>query len=199
MPKISAPTVVEHHRRQRESLIRAATSILVTQGVSAVTPAAVGAAAGLARASVYQYFDSGAGILAAIIEDSFPPSNALVKAAIAGLTDPLDVMDAYVRETLRQAADGAHRPAAALSGAQLPAEARERLAQLHREQIAPFMRALGQLDVPDLMITGRLLGGVLEAAMAAIESGSALNDVTRAALALIHAALTPAVVATAHD
>ena len=33
---------------------------------------------------------------------------------------PLEVMDAYVRETLRQAAEGAHRPAAALSAAQLP-------------------------------------------------------------------------------
>ena len=60
MPKISAPTVAEHRVRQRDALLHAATELLVDGGVSAVTPAAVGAAAGLARPSVYQYFSSGA-------------------------------------------------------------------------------------------------------------------------------------------
>ncbi len=128
MPKITAPTVAEHRTRQREALLAAAIELLVQGGVSAVTPAAVGAAAGLARPSVYQYFDSGAGILAAIIEDSFPRSNAQLAVALDALTEPLDVMDAYVRETLRQAATGAHRPAAALSAAHLPVECRARLA-----------------------------------------------------------------------
>lgn len=192
MPKISAPTVAEHRQRQRDALLASATELLVQGGVSAVTPAAVGAAAGLARPSVYQYFDSSAGILAAIIEDAFPRSNAQLAIALDGLTEPVDVMDAYVRETLRQAAVGAHRPAAALSAAQLPDQCRERLAELHRAQIAPFMGALQQLSVPDLMITARLLGGVLEAAMAAVESGSDPDAVTRATIALIHAAVKPA-------
>lgn len=192
MPKITAPTVAEHRTRQREALLAAAIELLVQGGVSAVTPAAVGAAAGLARPSVYQYFDSGAGILAAIIEDSFPRSNAQLAVALDALTEPLDVMDAYVRETLRQAATGAHRPAAALSAAQLPDECRARLAELHHEQIAPFMGALQQLGVPDLMITARLLGGVLESAMAAIESDSDPDAVTRTTIALVHAAVQPA-------
>lgn len=192
MPRISAPTVAEHRRRQREALLAAATELLIQGGVSAVTPAAVGAAAGLARPSVYQYFDSSVGILSAIIEDSFPRSNAQLATALDGITEPIDVMDAYVRETLRQAAEGAHRPAAALSAAQLPDECRARIAELHYEQIAPFMGALKQLDVPDLMITARLLGGVLEAAMAAIESDSDPDAVTRTTIALIHAAVQPA-------
>ncbi len=192
VPKISAPTVAEHRQRQREALLHAATELLVTGGVSAVTPAAVGAAAGLARPSVYQYFTSGSGILAAIIEDSFPRSNQQLRVALEGLTAPLDVMDAYVRETLRQASVGAHRPAAALSAAQLPDECRTRLAELHHEQIAPFMAGLQQLEVPELMITARLLGGVLEAAMGAIESGSDVDTVTRTSITLIHAAVQPA-------
>ncbi|MCR2763616.1 TetR/AcrR family transcriptional regulator [Microbacterium sp. zg.B48] len=191
MPKISAPTVAEHRRRQREALLTAATDLLVRGGVSAVTPAAVGAAAGLARPSVYQYFDSTAGILAAIIEDSFPRANARLAVALDGLVEPLEVMDAYVRETLRQAAEGAHRPAAALSGAELPEQCRARLSELHREQVAPFMDALQRLGVPDLMITARLLGGVLESAMGAIESGAEPEAVTRATIALIHAAVQP--------
>ena len=45
MPKISAPPVAQHRVRQRDALLRAATELLVNGGVSAVTPAAVGAAA----------------------------------------------------------------------------------------------------------------------------------------------------------
>ncbi|MDJ1370318.1 TetR/AcrR family transcriptional regulator [Gulosibacter molinativorax] len=191
MPKISAPTVVEHRKRKRDALLAAATELLVSGGVSAVTPAAVGAAVGLSRPSVYQYFKSAADILAAITEDSFARSNAQLLAALEGLSDPLKVMDAYVRETLRQAAAGAHRPATALSEAELPDECRARVAELHHEQIAPFMSALRQLNVPDLMITAQLLGGMLEAAMRAIESGSDPDAVARTTIALVHAAVRP--------
>lgn len=192
MPRISAPTVAEHRRRQREALLNAATDLLVQGGVSAVTPAAVGAAAGLARPSVYQYFDSAAGILAAVIEDAFPRSNAQLAVALDGITDPLEVVDCYVRETLRQAAEGAHRSAAALASAQLPDACRDRLDELHREQMAPLMRALQQQGVSEPTIIARLLGGLLQSAMRAVESGSDLQAVTHATLALVRAAVEPA-------
>lgn len=192
MPRISAPTLAEHRRRQREALLRAATDILVAKGASAVTPAAVGAAAGLARSSVYQYFGSGAAIIAAVIEDAFPRSNDQMRAALDGLTDPVEVVEAYLRETLRQAADGTHRPAAALRGADLPAECLARLDELHREQSAPLLAALRDLDVPEPMIRGRLLGGMLDAAMRAVESGADPEAVTRAALEIARAAVLPA-------
>ena len=54
------------------------------------------------------------------------------------------------------------------------------------------MGALQQLGVPELMITARLLGGVLESAMGAIESGSDPDAVTRTTIALVHAAVQPA-------
>jgi AcrR family transcriptional regulator len=189
MPRISAPTVVEHRARQRDALLQAATELLLSGGVNAVTPAAVGAAAGLARPSVYQYFTSGAGILAAIIEDSFPRSNALLRDALLDADGPVDVLEIYVRETLRQAAEGAHRPAAALSAAQIPEQCRARLNELHHEQAMPFMDALGQLGVPQLHITAQLLGGVIEAAMTAVESGADVAVVTNSALAMVHASL----------
>lgn len=192
MPRISAPTLAEHRRRQREALLNAATDLLVTHGAEAVTPAAVGAASGLARSSVYQYFSSGAAIIAAVIEDAFPRSNELMRSALTGLSEPADIINAYVRETLRQAADGAHRPAAALRAAALPEECLARLDELHREQVAPLLTALQDLAVPDAMIRGRLLGGMLEAAMGAVESGADLAAVTRSALDLVHAAVQPA-------
>lgn len=188
MPRISAPTVAEHRVRQRDALLHAATELLVSGGVSAVTPAAVGAAAGLARPSVYQYFSSGADILAAVIEDAFPRANQSLQVALDAAIGPAEKLDAYVRETLRLAAEGAHRPAAALAAAQLPSECLARLRELHREQAAPFMDALQALAVPELQVTAQLLGGVIEAAMGAVEDGASLAVVTDLTLALVRSA-----------
>jgi len=65
---------------------------------------------------------------------------------------------------------------------------RRALRDLHREQAAPFLRALKDLGTPDLQLTAQLLGGVLEAAMGAIESGSSLTAVTERTLTLVRAA-----------
>jgi len=190
MPKISAPTVAEHRARQRTALLKAATEILVTDGIGAVTPAAVGAAAGLARPSVYQYFPSGAAIIAAIIEDVFPRANQILAASIASASTPSERLDTYIRETLRLAAEGYHRPASALAGATLPPECAARLTDLHREQATPFLRALSELGVPDLLLTAPLLGGIIEAGMTMVEAGDSLVAVTERTTALIHATIT---------
>src|SRR5690606_26739116 len=122
MPRISAPTVAEHRAQQREALIEAATELLVTGGVAAVTPAAVGAAAGLSRPAVYQYFASGPAILGAVIEDAFPRANAALLSVLDPEASPTERIDTYLREALRLAEDGIHRPVTALTGAQLPEE-----------------------------------------------------------------------------
>jgi AcrR family transcriptional regulator len=192
VPKISAPTVAEHRARQRDALLHAATDLLVTAGVNAVTPAAVSAAAGLARPSFYQYFSSGAGVLAAVIEDAFPRANEELRIALESAGGPAEQLDTYVRVSLRLAHEGAHRPAAALAAAQLPDVCMARLRELHHEQAEPFMRALRELGAPDLELTAQLLGGVLEAAMGAIESGSSLAAVTERTLTLVHAAVSVA-------
>ena len=189
MPKISAPTVAEHRVRQREALLQAATELLVDGGVSAVTPAAVGAAAGLSRPSVYQYFSSGADILAAVIEDAFPPANEALRIALEAANGPAERLDTYVRVSLRLAREGAHRPAAALAAAQLPDVCMARLRELHHEQAAPFLLALKELETPELQLTAQLLGGVLEAAMGAVESGTSLAAVTERTLTLVRAAV----------
>jgi hypothetical protein len=64
-----------------------------------------------------------------------------------------------------------------------------RLRELHREQAAPFLHAMKELGTPDLQLTAQLLGGVLEAAMAAIESGASLATVTERTLTLVLAAV----------
>lgn len=189
MPRISAPTVAEHRSRQRTALLRAATDILVAQGIGAVTPAAVGAAAGLARPSVYQYYSSGAAIIAAIVEDVFPRANQILRDSLAAAGTPSERLDTYIRETLRLAAEGYHRPASALAGATLPRECLDRLTDLHREQAEPFISALFDLGVPDLPVTAQLLGGLIEVGMTMVEAGQSLAAVTERTTTLIHAAI----------
>lgn len=186
MPKISAATVAEHRAHQRDALIRAATDILVEQGAAAVTPAAVGARAGLARSSVYQYFSSTAALIATIVEDAFPRANQAIEAALARAHTPTERLDTYVRQTLKLAAEGAHRPAAALMGADLPGPCRDRLIELHLQQAAPLGAALRDLGVANPELTARLVGGLIQAAMAAVEAGRPLSTTTRRALDLIH-------------
>lgn len=147
------------------------------------------AAAGLACPSVYRYFSSGAEILAAVIEDAFGRANDALHTALDPVTDPAEQIDAYVRETLRLAHEGAHRAAAARAGAPLPDECRARLAELHRGRALPLLAALRELGVPEPGLTAQLLGGARRAAMAAVEAGVAREIVTTRTLALVRAAV----------
>lgn len=191
MPKINASTLAEHRARQREALVEAAIDILVNEGAAAVTPAAVGARAGLARSSVYQYFDSSAALLATITEEAFRRSNEALGAAMATAHTPLERVEAFVRESLRLGAEGAHRPAAALVNAGLPPACQERLAELHREQVAPFRAAVRQLGVPEPALTADLVAGMLHSALAAVEHGAPLDTVTARTLTLVRRCLAP--------
>ncbi|MEU3073198.1 TetR/AcrR family transcriptional regulator [Streptomyces laurentii] len=192
MPKINAPTVAEHRAQQREALIEAAIDILVNEGATAVTPAAVGARAGLARSSVYQYFDSSAALLSTITEEAFRRSNEALARALATADSPLERVEAFFGESLRLGAEGAHRPAAALMDAGLPPACLRRLRELHLEQVEPFRAAVRQLGVPEPALTADLIAGMLHTALSAVEQGAPLDTVTERALALVRRCLTPA-------
>jgi len=120
----------------------------------------------------------------------FPRANQILAASIASASTPSERLDTYIRETLRLAAEGYHRPASALAGATLPPECAARLTDLHREQATPFLRALSELGVPDLLLTAPLLGGIIEAGMTMVEAGDSLVAVTERTTALIHATIT---------
>ena len=187
MPKISAPTVVEHHARTRATLLTAATDILVADGAQAVTPASVGARAGLARSSVYQYFSSTGEILAAVVEAAFPPATARLNSAVADAGSPSDAVDAYVVTALELAREGSHAAVRALSNVRLPDECQTRLTELHIEQARPLLDSLKTLGVADPELLGQLIGGVLGAGMAAIDGGTDFARVESSVLSAVHA------------
>ena len=127
MPRINAPTLAEHQVQRRADVVGAAVDLLIGSGPAAVTPAAVAAAAGLARSSVYQYFPSTGALVAVAVEQAFARATAALGAALAEAGTPGDRVSAYVDAALDAAIDG-HRPMASLAGADLPAECRDRVA-----------------------------------------------------------------------
>ncbi|WP_093663003.1 TetR/AcrR family transcriptional regulator [Streptomyces radiopugnans] len=192
MPKISASTVAEHRARRREALVGAAIDILVNEGAATVTPAAVGARAGLARSSVYQYSDSSAALLATITEEAFRRSNEAFTGAMAAASGPVERVEAFFRESLRLGSEGAHRPAAALMSAGLPPACQERLMELHLEQVEPFRAAVREIGAPGPELTADLIAGMLHTALTAVEHGAPLDAVTDRTLELVRRCLSPA-------
>lgn len=185
MPRIDAPTVAEHHSRQRAALLAAGADLLATGGIDAVTPAAVGAAAGLARSSVYQYFDSSPALLAAIVEDVFPRATDQLRDAVRRADTPAAKVRTYVRMALKQATDPAHRPVQALARAELPDACRARLRELHDELASPLRTALAELDVPEVDLTTDLVLGLLGAAVQAVVAGRPRRQVERRLLSML--------------
>jgi AcrR family transcriptional regulator len=186
MPRIDAPTVAEHHAQRRAALLAAAEELLAEQGVDAVTPAAVGSRAGLARSSVYQYFASAPAILAAVVEDAFPRATDQLRVAMDEAETPGAQVDAYVTTALALAGDRTHRSLRALAVADLPPQCQSRMDELHRAQSEPLVDALRALGERDAALTARLVSGVVRAAAQAIAEGAPAARVTRRTLALIH-------------
>ena len=189
MPRIDAPTVAEHHRRRRAELVAAGAVLLADGGIDAVSLAGVGAATGLARSSVYQYFDSSPALLAAVVEDVFPHSTARLRRAVDRATTPNEKIDAYVRTALDLATDASHRSLYSLAGVGLPLECRARIAELHEEQFAPLREAVAETGVADPVLTARLLLGVLQSATQAVVEGAPKARVTREVRAFVHAGI----------
>ena len=188
MPRIEAPTVVEHHQMKRAALLEAATEIVTTEGVEAVTLAAVGAAAGLARSSVYQYFDSTASLLAAVIEAAIPRAAAQMAAAVARAGTPEAKVTTWVRAYVRAATDPHHR-AIATGELGLPDECRARIVELHAAQAAPLVAALNALGTPDPELVAALVEGMARAAAERINNGSTPGQVLARTLQVVRAAI----------
>ena len=70
-------------------------------------------------------------MVAAIVEESFTVADDAVTRALANLSGATARIDAFVRTELQLAAEGLHKPATALMNADLPAECRERVHELH--------------------------------------------------------------------
>lgn len=191
MPRIDAPTVAEHHTQRRAALLDAALDLLSREGVAGVTPAAVAAAAGMARSSVYQYHPSTGALVAAGVTEMFHRTRRLIDEGQAGATTPPERVLAWVDSALGAAGAG-HEPMKVFASADLPDECRAAVAGLHRELTEPLVGALQELGVADAAAVAELVGGVVSAGAAQVARGEPVGAVRSRVRDFVLGALGPA-------
>ncbi|MEU4088401.1 TetR/AcrR family transcriptional regulator [Streptomyces aureus] len=178
MPKIEAGSVREHRAQRLTRLIDAAEALLSEGGVESLTAGAVAARAGIARNSIYRYFDSIEDLLELVVTREFPAWIDAVAQAVAAAATPEEKAVAYVRANLEQAARGTHGWRASLSRTSLSPSTRERVRALHttlHEALAQVVRELGH---PQPELTVAVLQAVVDGCIRRIDQGDALTTVS---------------------
>jgi len=172
MPKISAPSIVEHRELRRQQLISAALELALGEGAEAVTVAAVAKKAGLARSSIYEYFASSADLIADLILEELDYYSNRLAVAIVDATDPFEKIEHWIAEGLRYVADGRHMLVKSLNTISTPEFRKEEIAIGHRKMIAPLRQALVETGIKDSAAAAAFLSSVTDAASIRIDAGN---------------------------
>jgi AcrR family transcriptional regulator len=141
VPRIQAPTVVEHRARQRRAILDAARTHLAEEG-AAPSLAQVGARAGLARSSIYEYFASREDLLAGVVADVFPDWAGQVIGAVEAAPTPGAKVWAYAEANMRLFASSEQAVARALTSVVDPALLAEPMTRFHESLQRPLVAAL---------------------------------------------------------
>ena len=189
MPRIDAPTVVEHRAAREQALLEAARGLLTAQPGRVPSLAEVGAVAGLSRSSVYQYYASRDDLLAAVVADSFPRWQQRLNAAVAAADSPRTRILAFLRANLELVADGEHALARALADVAPSEDLARRSREFHDQLLSPVVDALVELGAPDPETTSELVNALLNAASRRVEHDGGLERSYTAAAAVLDAYL----------
>ncbi|WP_340539110.1 TetR/AcrR family transcriptional regulator [Nocardioides sp. GXZ039] len=171
MPRIDAPTVAEHHQRQQRALLDAAKALLAETG-EAPSMAAVGRRAGLARSSVYQYFESPQALLHAVVADVLPAWAAQVHALVAAADTPGERVWAYIAGNVDLFASAEQVVAHALARVVDPQDLRGPMQEFHAALQVPLREALADLGEPDVVSMAELIDSIIVQASRADASGA---------------------------
>jgi AcrR family transcriptional regulator len=182
VPKIAAPTLAEHRQQRLDAILEAAREIVLDDGVDSLTFAGVAARAGLARNSLYEYFDTREALLLALLEAELPAWINAIEKSMAAARTPDGVVKAYITAQLAKVADGDHQWASLVRSVQFDGPGRARVAALHESLLEPLAAALKRLGQPRPHIAAALLHGIVTAGTVLIEEGQSVGTVTRDAV-----------------
>lgn len=184
MPRITADTVAQHRANQERLLLDVAHAILEETGEIA-SMREVAERAGLARSSVYHYFESREALLQALVADIFPRWTVRITDAMDAAPDPSGRLVAYAVENLRLVYEGAHAVGSALQ-ALTPGEALDEQAmRMHRAIQEPLIRTLEDLGAEDPESLSEMINAVVHASTRQLEAGKALSQITSNLVAMI--------------
>lgn len=170
MPRIDAPTVAEHHDRQRRALLDAARALLAETG-DAPSMAAVGRRAGLARSSVYQYFSSPDALLHAVVADVFPAWATQVREHVEAAPTPGGRVWAYIEANVDLFASSEQAVATALTRVVDPSVLRGPMQEFHTQLQVPLRDALTALGEPEVRSMAETIDALLVQATRSDDEG----------------------------
>lgn len=187
MPRITASSVAEHRAAQIRTILDAAHDLLQETGA---VPGLrhVAERAGLARSSMYQYFESRHDLLLALAADATPRWMARVESAMEQFENPVERALAYFDENIRLVSEGAHAAGDALAAEPGVEELMNQQAQeLHALALKPLVDELEKLGVEDADQAATLLNSQLHAAGGMLSQGSSVEQVRT----LLHGIIRP--------
>ena len=160
MPRITAPTVIEHREQRLLALLDAARAI-VSETRSAPTLAATAQRAGLARSSIYRYFSSSEELLAAVVADTFPMWADKVRIRVQAATTPGEKVWAYIGANLDLFSSSEQDLASALREVVDPHLLKEPTETFHAELQEPLVEALTEYGEPRPKLMAETIEGTL--------------------------------------
>ncbi|MBW4077959.1 MAG: hypothetical protein HIU84_05520 [Acidobacteria bacterium] len=182
MPRISAATLAEHQVLQRQAIINAAVDVLAGGEVTTLDVGIVSRHAGLARTSLYQYFDSLAGLVASVVIFACEArQNALT--GIPGDGEP--AVAEYISRAFSFALSDVGRAERALTRGDLPAPCREQLLQLRADARRPLIGLLVDLGHCEPTLESEIFDAALEAAADMVIRGCPRESTERALSTLL--------------
>lgn len=187
MPRIEAATLAEHRDKRRRELLMAGCEILLDEGPTAVTMAAVGQRTGLSRPGVYEYFTSTDDLLTEVLVEHLGPWSKRIAQRLADESDPMTCLRVYIDATLTMRAEGLNVTVPG-EGA-IPGEVLTRLRNHLSDVTTPLMAALVEMGIADPERTLRMTQAVVDAAARRIRPGSDPSEEINAATAFILAGI----------
>jgi len=182
LPRINAATVAEHRAQQRRAVLDAARDLLAETG-QAPSLADVGARAGLARSSVYEYARSRDDLLAAVVADVLPTWAQRIQDAMAQHPAPGARVWAYVEANVAFFVGDEQRVARALGTVVDPAVLSGPMQEFHTALQEPLRAALREHGEPDAEAVADLVDAmILSATKAARARPQPSDDTERAAI-----------------
>lgn len=192
MPRIHAPSVVEHVAQQRAAVFDAAIDLFVEHGYAAVNVGDIAERVGIARNSLYRYFPDKAHILAAWFEQVMDPLIAASEAAARRVEPASERLRRWVKLQLEFLFDPRHdvMVQAATTTPDLPAALRARFGERHRDLYATLGQVLIDGGLAPVIAERRslLIAGLIRSGADLRRRGTGrstvIADVTTAALAV---------------
>lgn len=148
MPRIGAPSVAEHRMAQHRALVEETRSLMAETG-ELPSMGRISARVGLARSSVYQYFDSIDDLYLAVLNDVLPEWTASVHSRVAAARKPGERAWAYVEANVLMFAGPDHGLALALSKLTPFKGVVPAFREFHAQLQLPLQQALSELGEPE--------------------------------------------------